>query len=180
MTNKRRELLLKIVAISAVGLYLFDWIVIAPAIRGWTNQGKRIATLRENVERGRQLLGREKTIRGRWAEMLRTNLPVEVSLAENEAFKAVGRWARDSRVNLTGLTPQWQTHEDGYETLECRVAATGDLASLGRFVYEAETDLLPVNLEDCEFTTRDPRGAQISFAGRVTFLRMAATKGTAR
>ena len=178
MTNNRRELLLKIVAFSVIGLFLFDRVILEPAIRSWTDQSRRIAGLREKVQRGRQLLAREKTIRDRWAEMLRANLPVEVSSAENEAFKAVGRWARDSHINLTSITPQWQNHDEGYETLECRVAAAGDQASLGRFVYELETDGLPVNLEECEFATRDPRGAQLTMTARMTFLRLAETRKT--
>ena len=175
--NNRREFLLKAVAASVLGLFLLDMMVISPVLRGWTEQGKHIAELREQVKRGHQLLAREKTIRDRWVEMLRSNLPAEVSAAETVAFKAVGRWARDCQINLTSLTPQWQSHEDGFETLECRVAATGDQVSLGRFLYELETDPLPVNLEECEFATRDARGAQLTLTARMTFLRLARTEG---
>ena len=176
MKNSRRQLLLKIIAASVVGLFLFDRMVLSPVLSRWAEQTTRIADLREKVQRGRQLLERETTIRGRWAEMQRANLPLDVSSAENLAFKGVGRWARDSQINLTSLTPQWQSHDEGYETLECRVAATGDQASLGRFIYELETDSLPVNLEECEFTTRDPRGAQLTFTAHMTFLRLTEAK----
>ena len=123
---------------------------------------------------------REAALRERWAGMLRSNLPsdpseADHSAAENVAFKAVGRWVRDSQINLTSLTPnpQWQTHDEGFETYECRVAATGSQAALGRFIYELEADTsVPVSLEECEFTTRDPRGSQLTLTARLTFLRL--------
>jgi len=180
MKANRREFLLKAVAAGVAGLFLLDTFVLTPVLRGWKDQGLRIQELREKVKRGRLLLVREKTIRDRWAEMLRANLPAEVSAAETEVYKAVGRWARDSQINLTSLTPQWQNREEGFETLECRVAATGDQASLGRFIFELETDPLPVNLEECEFATRDARGAQLTLTARMTFLRLPRPEGAAR
>jgi len=178
-TNQRQRL--NIVVLACAGIVLLDRAVIGPATERWREQNRRITELRQKVQRGRQLLEREETIRGRWADMIRANLPVEVSAAENEAFKAVGRWARESRVNLSSLTPQWQTHEEGYETLECRVSANGDQSSLGRFLYEAEVDGMPVNIQECELTPRDARGTQLTLTARVTFLRLAtATTGRAQ
>jgi len=177
MNNERRQLLLKIGAATVVGLFLLDSFVIEPAIKGWSEQTTRIAALREKVQRGRQLCERQAVLRERWAGMLRANLPDEVSAAENVAFKALGRWVRDSQISLTNLTPSpWQNHEEGFDIYECRVAATGNQTSLGRFLYELESDQsVPVSLEDCEFTTRDPRGAQLSLTARLTFLRIKET-----
>ncbi len=119
------------------------------------------------------MLSRQGQVQQRWARMVRANLPVEVSAAESNAYTAVGRWARDSRIaSLASITPNWQTHEEGFETYELRVVATGDQAALGRFVYEMETDPLPVNLEDCELIAHDAQGSQLILTARVTFLRM--------
>lgn len=176
MTSNRRQLLLKIAAAAVVGLYGLDTFVIEPAFDGWREQSTRIAALRTKVERGRQLREREKTIRERWAGMLRSNLPAEDSAAQYQAIQAFSRWGNAaSQVNLTSLTPtpQWLVHEDGSQTYECRVAATGSQAALGRFIYEMESDpSLPVNLEECELVTRDPRGAQLTLTARLTFLRL--------
>lgn len=180
MNNQRRQFLLKVSAAAVVGLFLLDHFVIEPALQGWSDQNARITALREKVQRGRQLCEREAALRERWAGMLRANLPsdpseTDHSAAENVAIKAVGRWVRDSQINLNSLTPnpQWQTREEGFETYECRVAATGTQAALGRFLYELESDSsVPVNLEECELTTRDPRGSQLTLTARSTFLRL--------
>lgn len=180
MRSKNREAILKIVVAVVGGLFLLDRVVIGPMITHWKEQGERIASLREKVNRGQNLLERARSIRGRWAEMLRTDLPEEGSAAENEVYKGVGRWTRESRINFSNLTPQWKTHEEGFDTFECRAAANGDQASVGRLIYELETDRLPARLEECEITARDAKGQQVMVTMRFSFLRLNEQGGRAR
>jgi hypothetical protein len=180
MQNKQRETILKIAVGVVAGLFLLDRVVLGPALGAWKTQGERLTELRAKVQRGRQLLEREKSLQVRWDEMQRTDLPEDASAAENDVFKALGRWARDSRVNFTSLTPQWRNHESGYDTFECRATAVGDQASLGRLIYEIESDPLPARVEDCELTTRDPQGKQLGLSIRFSFVRINETAKSAR
>jgi hypothetical protein len=174
MEGKSREWILKVVVGVVVGLFLLDRMVLSPAIAGWKTQTDRLDTLRQKVQRGRQLIEREKSIRARWDEMQRTDLNDESSTAENDVFKSLNRWARESRINFTSLTPQWRAHEEaGYDTFECRATATGDQAALGRLLYEIGTDPLPAHIEDCELVTRDPQGKQLTLSLRFSFVRIA-------
>ena len=175
MQNKNRVAMLKLAAGAVIGLFLFDRLVLSPFFASWKGQGERIADLRQKVQRGQQLLDREKSLRERWAEMQRTDLQEDASAAEAEIFKAIGRWASASRISFTNLTPQWRTHPEGYDTYECRASATGDQASLGRLIYEIETDALPARLEDCELTARDAKGKDLSLALRFSFVRINGT-----
>jgi hypothetical protein len=181
METKSREKWLKIAVAAVVGLFLFDRVVLTFAASQWKAQSDRLAVLRTKVERGRQLVEREQSLRGRWDEMQRTDLNDDSSAAENDVFKALSRWARDSKVSFTSLTPQWRAHEDGgYDTFECRATATGDQASLGRLIYEIETDPLPAHVEDCEIATRDAQGKQLTLALRFSFVRIADSGRSAR
>jgi len=172
MTDAQRLTYLKIGAGVCGGLVLLNWIVITPLVDSWGAQSERIAALREKVQRGQDLLDRQDAIRNRWAQMVHANLPTEVSAAENSAFQAIGRWARVSGITFASLTPQWQDHDEGYQTLECRASATGTQAALGRFIYELETDPLPVSLEEFEITSRDEHGAELTMTAQFSFLRM--------
>jgi hypothetical protein len=167
---------LKIGAAAAIGLLVMERLVVSPISRHWKEQGERILVLRERVQRGQLLIDREDTIRERWAAMRAGVLPDDPSEAENEVFKAVARWARDSRVTLTGLTPQWREHEAGYQTLECRASATGTQATIGRFLYELEIDPMAIRLESCEIGTRDAKGLQLILNARFSALQLAGMK----
>ena len=172
MRNNRRETLLKIGVGAVVGLFLLDRLIITPAFASWKEQGGRLTKLREQVQRGRQLVAREKSLRSRWEEMQRTDMPDDVSVAENEVFQAIGRWTLDSHVTFTNLVPQWRAGEEGCEMFECRASATGDQATLGRLLYEIETDPLPAHVEECELAARDAKGQQLTLTMRFSFVRL--------
>ncbi len=172
MRRKRREAILKIGAIAIVGLFLLDRLVISTAIEHWKAQSVRIGELSEKVKRGRQIVERGKSLRSRWTEMRRTDLADNRPVAENDIFKAVGRWARDSRISFTNLTQQWREHDDGYDSMEIRGAAIGDQAALARLLYELETDPLPARVNEFELSSRDAQGKQLNLSLRFSFVRL--------
>jgi hypothetical protein len=180
MPNKSRETILKIAVGAVVGLFLLDRMVLTPALGAWKTQGERLTALRHQVQRGRQLIEREPSIRTRWEEMQRTDMPDDLSAAEDEVFKAVARWAIESGGKFTSINNQWRIHEEGYDTFEIRATATGDQAELGRLLYEIESDALPARIEECEWTARDAQGKQLGLALRVSFLRIAEAGRSAR
>ena len=172
MKAEDRKALLWLGVYAVVGLALLDLIVVEPFLNSWGAQSDRIAAVRKKVDRGDALIARQKSTRGRWADMVRANLPADDSMAQDAAYKAVSRWVAESGVSLSSLSfSPWQTHDEGYETIECRVAANGDQASLGKFIYTLEVDPIPVNLDECELTTRDVHGTQLGLTARFTFLR---------
>ena len=175
MSAKRRETLLKIAVGAIVALFLLDRMVLSPAFAGWKAQSVRLAALQQKVKNGRQLTEREKSLRARWDEMQRANLPADRSFAENDVYKALSRWTAESRIAFTSLNPNWREHNEkneGYATFECRATAVGDQAALARLVYEIETDPLPARIEECEVTARDAQGKQLSLALRFSFVRI--------
>ena len=175
-----RTLMLKIAAGAAFGLLLLDWVVFEPALHSWSDQSQRIAALRKQVTSGQALLDQEKTLRDQWAAMMRENPPSDNSAAEDAEFKAIARWERDAKVVFTSLTKQkaWEHHGDAkhpdqrYDTLEFTIAINGDQASIGRFLWEMESDAIPVDLKSCDMTTRDPRGTQLALTATFSFLRL--------
>jgi hypothetical protein len=173
MHRKKRELYLKVGAISIVGLFLLDKIVLSPAIDHWKTQSEHIADLREKVTRGRALLERAKSLQGRWAEMQRTALKDNHAVAEYDVYKAMSRWGSASRISFNNLTQQWREHpEEGYEALEIRGSANGDQASVARLLYELETDPLPARVSELELSSRDAQGKQLGLQLHFSFVHL--------
>jgi hypothetical protein len=175
MTDSQRFTYLKIGAISCAALCFLNFVIIPPIVDGWNQQSASIDALHQKVDRGQQLLDRQDAIREHWARMLGANLPPEVSAAESVAFQAISRWATVSGISFSSLTYQWENHDEGYQTFECRSSATGTQAALGRFIYEMETDKVPVSLDEFEISTRDDRGALLTMTARFSFLRLNAS-----
>jgi len=181
MLNKSRETWLKIGVAALVGLYLLDHFILPSAMGSWKAQSTRLETLQTKVVRGRRILQNERSIRSRWTQMQTTDLNEDSSTAENDVYKALNRWSQNSRTSFTSLTfSPWRNHDEGYETYECRATVLGDQASLGRLIYELETDPLPARVEDCEMTARDAQGKQINLALKFSFVRIGAAVKNAR
>ncbi len=170
MGPDRRRRVLMVAAIVAVGAVAGDRVILTPLLDFWKARTERVADLEKSLGKGRVLAEREETMKDRWQEMKERSLPVDMSLAEDQVLKSVGRWARDSRLGVTSLKPRWLRDEDDFRKIEFRAAAEGNIESIARFVYELERDPLPLKIEDIEIAARDERGGRLSLSVRFSGL----------
>lgn len=162
MPIKNRQKLLFLVTGIAVALLFGDRVVLSTLTDAWKARANRITALRNQVNRGRTLLVRERGIREHWADMQHRALTNNPSAAEQQVFRAIDSWAQDTGVLINAITPQWKHDSDDYITYECRIDATGDLGRLSRFLYRAEREPLALKLESVELNARDKDGQQLS------------------
>lgn len=176
MQTEKRQQLLTIVAIAAIAFFAGDRLVITPLTNAWKARQARIVELRAQVEQGKTLLEREQKVRAAWEEIRRGSLPRNTSAAEQLVFRAIDKWAQDTRVNIVAITPQWKHDSEEHMTLQCRVEALGNLASLSRFLYDLEKDPMALKLESIELGSRDKEGQALSLGLQVSGLLL--TPGT--
>lgn len=178
MQRKQREKLLWRGVIAVVALYALNALVLSWAVQAWSDQSERIASLRKKVADAQQLMTRSKQLRARWAEMQRTDLADNNDVAEYDVYKAVQRWAGTSRISFTNMQQNWRVHDEGFDTLEVRATANGEQSTLGRLLYELETDPLPARVHELELSARDAQGKQLAMSLRFSFVRLGKpTKG---
>jgi Tfp pilus assembly protein PilO len=159
--ENRRQLLI-VLAVAAGVLYAADQLAFEPLIGWWKARAQAAARLRAQVHDGRLLIQREAGLRGRWDQMRTNTLPNNASLAEQQILKAFDTWSRESGADVNGIMPQWKNDSDDFITLNCRVEASGDLATLSRFVFDVEKGPLGLKLESVEFSARDNNGQQLT------------------
>jgi Tfp pilus assembly protein PilO len=158
MKIKNREQFLMVLVIAAAALYVGANFILAPLQGVWSARQKQIHELRDRVAEGRQLIRREAGIRGHW-DFMRTNaLPTSAPQAEQSFLKAVDAWAHDSGAEITSIMPQWKNDATNYMTLNCRLETTGDLNSLGKFIYDIEKGPMPLRLDTVELSAHDNTG----------------------
>jgi hypothetical protein len=167
---ENRQQFLIILTIAVVAVFAADRLVFGPLTKVWKARSVRIAELRREVADGSLLVQREKSLRARWDTMHKNALTNNASLAEQQLLKAFDSWSQESRVSITGLTPQWKHDADEYMTLECRVDASGDLATLCRFLYDIEKDPMALKFESIELSSRDNAGRELAMGLRVSGL----------
>jgi len=171
MAFKKREQLLAVIALICVGAFAGDRFIVSPLASLWKARGKRIVELKQSLSTGSALVEREEATRKRWDAMKERALPTDISVSEKQVLQAMNEWIGRTRLAVSSVKPRW-VEEKGqpYKTIECRVAAEGDLASLVRFLYEVERDQLALRLEEVEIASRDDRGQKLSLNLRFTGL----------
>lgn len=166
MAIKNREKFLTIAALAVVVLLLGDKFVLSPLTNAYNARKAKIATLNTRLASGRLLLERESSIRQRW-ELIQTNsLPTDISAAENMVLKSVDRWAQSSRITFTSIKPQWKQFDEEFVTLDCRADASGNMQAVARFLYELESDPMPLKVEEIEITAKDNDGQLLALGVR--------------
>jgi hypothetical protein len=171
--TKNRQQLLVILAVTAIGLFAGDRLVLNPLMNTWTARSKRIAKLKEQLEDGRRLLTRDRILRSRWDEWQRRTLTNDLSAAEQQIFNTIDRWAQETGVAITAITPlanQSRRDQEAYATYDCRIDATGDLSRLSRFLYSAEREPMALKLQSVELGARDKEGQQLSMGLQISGL----------
>lgn len=174
LNSINRQRLLVILAGAAVLLLVLDRIVFTPLTKSWEARSAEIARLTKDVAAGRGVVERGPRTQALWREMESQALPKDPAQAEQDLISAFDRWGRETRIELSSIKPQWKRGtSDRYSLLECRVDASGSLATLTRFLYEVEHSPLALRIESLELTTRDPQGQRLTLALLVSGLRLA-------
>lgn len=170
MNLNKRQQLLAVLAIVAVGLFVADKLVFTPLTTSWKSRSARIAKLKKDVAEGTEMLKREASVRGQWDQMRTNTLSLSKPEAESQMMKAFERWSRDGGVQVSSVRPQWKEAQEAYKTLECRADVAGSLAAISRFLFQIERDSLGVKVDSMEITARDSQGSQLALVIQVSGL----------
>lgn len=170
MNLNKRQQLLAILAIVAVGLFVVDKLVLTPLTNSWKTRAARLEKLKKDVRDGEETLKRESAWREQWGRMRTNTLATDKSNAENQMMKAFERWSQEGGVSVSSIRPQWKESEDDYKTLECRADVAGSLPAIARFLFQIERDPMGVKVDSMELTARDTEGSQLALIIQVSGL----------
>ena len=168
-----RQRWLVIIAGAGVLLLILDRILFTPLTNLWQAHSAEIVQLQKSVTNGRSLIARAAQLDRVWSQMKANALAKEPAQAEQDVISAFDRWGRANNIELGSIRPQWKRGtSDAYSLLECRVDATGSLATLSRFLYELERSPLALHVDSVEMTSRDDYGQKLTLALVVSGLRL--------
>ena len=170
MKIDNRQQFLVVLTIVAVALFVgVNW-VITPLVGKWSDRQKQIKNLHAKIDDGQKLIKRGADIHDRWVQMQAHSLPADSSLAESQLFDALDGWSKGSGTELASLMPQWKSDATNYLTLACRVEASGNLASLSKFLYSLEKGPMPLRLDSVELGAHDKEGQQMTLSTEINGL----------
>jgi hypothetical protein len=170
MKIENRQQVLVVVALAILALFAADKLLVTPLTHLWAARARDIASLRAQVAEGTSLSRRAESIRSRWTQMQTNTLPRNPSQAQEQVLKALVNWSQESGISLNGITPQWKNDSDDYQTLVCRVDASGTLWAVSRFLYDIEVGPMALKVESVDLGSRDNSGQQLTLGLQVSGL----------
>jgi hypothetical protein len=169
----KRQRWLMILAGAGLLLLILDRILFTPLTNDWQANTAEIAQLQQAVINGRSVMERASQTQAAWKHMQGGALPKDAAQTEQDLISAFDRWGQTSNVELGSIKPQWKHGAtDRYSLLECRVEATGTLATLSRFLYELENSSLALRIDSIELSSRDDHGQKLGLGLVVSGLRL--------
>ena len=157
----KREQIIAIIAVAAVGFLVLSKFVISP-VAGKLNQLEtQKQQLLVELNEAQKLFQRRRIMEKDWRAMLAEGLRNEVE-AESRIARATDGWSREARLTLSSLKPDRAAAEKGLTEITFAVAGTGTLQAVSQFLWQVETTSLPIKVKDMQLGSSNESGQSMS------------------
>jgi len=163
----KRERIIAIVAVAAVGFLVLNKFVISPAA-DWLNQLEtQKQQLLVELNEAQNLLERRRLLEKEWKATLAEGLRNEVE-AESRIARAIDGWSREAMLTLSSVKPDRAAGEKGLAEITFAVAGTGTLEAVAQFLWQVETTPLPIKVKDMQLGSSNELGQSMSVQLRLS------------
>jgi Tfp pilus assembly protein PilO len=165
-----RERNIFIVVVGLVGFWLLYVVAISPLMAARDQLDSDVSTADLGVTQANNLIHLAQKDRAKWDQMQRYGLHTDASAAESQMLHAIGDWARDAGLSLTGNKPDRAEAEKPFQKITFHVSSTGKLANINRFMWDVETATIPTRVEDFTVTARKDGTDDLSLSVAISTL----------
>lgn len=150
----RRERTIAIAAGAAIGALALNQVLIDPLLARAGEANERVRIAQEELDAADVVAQNRLRARRNWKEMSAGTVPDDYQSAEGQLVNLIPTWASRAGLNLTSITPERSENEAGFGKITLRAAGTGDLESVGRFLYAIQVADVPVRVSDVSIAAR--------------------------
>ncbi len=162
MVLSKRERMIALVTLLAVGALVLDKAVLGPGWRRLQATENEKQELRAQLIEAQNLLERreqleQKKSKGKLSDALRSDAE-----AESQVTRALDDWAGSTQLTLTSVKPERAAGDKGLQEMTFVVAGRGRLDAVAQFLYEVETSALPIKAKDMQLGSSGESGDSMS------------------
>lgn len=167
-----RERKIFIATAALIGLWILYAVAITPLMAQRTQLQTDTLNALQTLHQANDLIDRAVVDRHRFDQMIHYGLASNASAAESQMLHAIGDWASDSHLTLTGNKPDRAEAQAPFEKITFHVTSTGNLASINRFLWDIETSTLPARIEDFTIASRKEGTNDLSLTIAISTIRV--------
>jgi len=149
----KRERQYAIGAGALLGGLLIYSVVVSPYFERLTAIETQVSNANKKVKSNRDTLRYQRELKPTWDSMSANLSPTEAE-AMSQASSDILRWGRDVRVNVTAIKPDRTTTENKFTVSAFHVTASGQMASISRFIWAIESSPVPLRVHEVQLKPR--------------------------
>lgn len=146
MLNKR-ERILAILAVSAIGILGIDRFVLTPITEALDMLGAEEQRLVSELEQVSRVLKQRRAKQKIWRSMTKDGLGTDPSEAERRVLEAVRGWSGESGLTLGSIQPERPVERDELREIGFQATGRGSVEAITRFLYLLEQSTIPIRVE---------------------------------
>lgn len=163
----KRERIIAIVAVAAVGFLVLSQFLIGPIADKLQQLETQKQQLLVELNEAQNLFQRRRLLEKEWKTMLADGLQNEIE-AESRIARAIDGWSRETRLTLSSVKPDRVASDKGHTEITFVVAGTGTLDAVAQFLWKIETAPLPVKVKDMQVGSSNESGQSMSVQLRLS------------
>jgi hypothetical protein len=172
MGLSKRERIIVLVTLLAVGALVADRLVLAPIMNGLGELRAERQKVVSQVAKAKNLLLEKQQIEKKRAASAGFRSDAE---AESRVAKALDQWAEDARLTISSVKPDRIAGGDKrLKEILFVIAGKGSLDAVAWFLYQVETSELPVKVKHLQLGSTSEAGDNMSLELRISTLYLAA------
>jgi Tfp pilus assembly protein PilO len=169
MVLSKRERMILIVAIVAVVMLIGDKFIVGPISERREELKARKLELQAELQNAQLLFTRQKLMERKWKMLLSDGLRNDAE-AESKIARALDEWSKQSMLTLSSVKPERIASDKGLKEVTFVVAGTGTLEAISRFLWQIETESLPIKVMDMQLGSTNETGQNMSLQLRLSAL----------
>ena len=154
MVLSKRERLIAILTLAALGIVVGDHYVLGPILARYDALAVRRTTVEAELAEAGQLRTMRDRLAGRWQGLRREGLRDEPADTESLVMHAVRDWSSHAGFDLASLRPERTRPLESLREVTFRVSGTGSMLEVTRFLYQLETSRLPLRIVELQLGSR--------------------------
>ena len=170
MVLSKREKYIVICTVVILTVFVLDRYALSPllAMREETRTRKQQVTAQ--WDKGFGLLDRQKLMEKRWNKSSEQGISEKASDTTSRVLHELRNWSGQYGVNLSSITPDRVSSkkEENFQEITFLVSGTGNMNSIGHFLYQLEHTTLPLRLKDIQLSSRQEAADDMSLQVRVS------------
>lgn len=163
MVLSKRERYIGLTTLVLVGAFGLHWMIVEPMLNRAGDLKVRISEARETRKQNDDQITTSENARRRWTELSGRDMPRDASDAD-QMINNLSDWAQDVGLSLSSVKPERTEKEKDFYKKTFRVAGSGRMAEIGRFLHKIQTASVPVRITDLTINARKEGNDDLSLS----------------